>query len=166
MKELRVIPNPRDDDNLHYNKDTGRYELTLAYLKDNFGESYKSDEVAKRRIKLNSQVCYYYINVHVASWNRAIVNFLLHRTEEGREFLKEFLAAQQYADLQTACNDVMFMPSINFNGQDKDRNAIKQNSVCVAAEDVFDNSDTYFGLRLGYQGQFPPYLYLYLKGAK
>ena len=163
MITLNVISKPIDDDKLVFNPDTGRYELTLQYLKDEFGESYKNDGVAKRRIKLNSQVVYYYINVHVASWNREVVNFLLHRTLEGRKFLLELLSAQIYADLQTGYNDTLFMPAINFNGQDKDRNAIRQNSLCVAAEDIYQNSDVYFGVRISYQGQFPQAYFLLLR---
>lgn len=164
MRQLTIISKPYSDDNLVYNDKTGRYELSLSYLKDEFGESYKDDGVAKRRIKLNSQVVYYYINVHVASWNRTLVNFLLTRTEEGRAFLLELLSAQQYADLQTAYNDTIFMPAINFNGQDKDRNEIRRNSLCVAAEEIFENSDAYFGIRIGYHGQFPSYYYQIIRG--
>lgn len=163
MKQITLLSQPYSDDNLEWNPNSGRYELTLQFLKDQFGESYKNDEVAKRRLKLNSQVVYYYINAHVASWNREVVNFLLHKTEEGRKFLLEILSAQIYADLQTAYNDTMFISPINFNGQDKDRNEIRRNALCLAAEDVFQNSDTFFGIRIGYQGQFPPFFYLFVR---
>lgn len=163
MKTLTILKEPRDDENLTFDKATGRYELTLAYLKDQFGESYKDDGVAKRRIKLNTQVCYNYINAHTATWNRQVVDFLLNKTEEGRAFILALLSAQQYADLQTGYNDTIYMPALNFNGQDKDRNEIRKNALCVAAEDIFQNSDVYFGIHINYQGQFPPYFYLFIR---
>lgn len=159
MKELNVISKPYDDDNLVFNESTGRYELTLQYLKDNFGSSYKNDGEAKRRIKLNSQVVYYYINLHTASYNRQVVNFLLHKTKQGREFLKEILSAQIYADLQSGYNDLIFNPAVSFTGQDKDRNEIRRNSLCVAAEDIFTSSEAYFGINIGYLGCFPAIFY-------
>ena len=161
MKELNVISKPYDDDNLVFNEKTGRYELTIQYLKDNFGSSYKNDGEATRRIKLNSQVVYYYINLHTASFNRQVVNFLLNKTEQGRAFLLELLSAQQYADLQTGYNDLMFNPAVSFTGQDKDRNEIRRNSLCVAAEDIFNSSASYFGFPLGYQGVLPSIFYVW-----
>jgi hypothetical protein len=161
MKELNVISKPYDDDNLVFNESTGRYELTLQYLKNNFGSSYRNDGEAKRRIKLNSQVVYYYINLHTASFNRQVVNFLLNKTEQGRAFLLELLSAQQYADLQTGYNDLMFNPAVSFTGQDKDRNEIRRNSLCVAAEDIFNSSASYFGFPLGYQGVLPAIFYVW-----
>ena len=161
MKELNVISKPYNDDNLVFNDKTGRYELTLQYLKDHFDSSYKNDGEAQRRIKLNSQVVYYYINLHTASTNRQVVNFLLNKTEQGRAFLLEILSAQIYADLQTGYNDLMYNPAVSFTGQDKDRNEIRRNALCVAAEDVFNSSDAYFGFPIGYQGILPAIFYVW-----
>ena len=163
MKELNVISKPYDDDNLVFNETTGRYELTLQYLKNNFDSSYKNDGVAQRRIKLNSQVVYYYINLHTASFNKQVVNFLLNKTKEGRDFLLELLSAQIYADIQTGYNDLMFNPAVSFTGQDKDRNEIRKNALCVAAEDVFNSSVDYFGFPIGYQGIFPAIFYVWAR---
>ena len=159
MKNLTIIK-PYDDDNLKFNQNTGRYELTIQYCKDNFETTFKNDGVLQRRIRLNTQVVYTFINLRVTSVNKGVVAFLLHRTQEGRDFLLELLSAQMYADIQTGYNDLLFQPAVNFNGADKDRTQIKLNSLCVAAEQVFDESDNYFGIRIGYQGQFPYQLFL------
>lgn len=154
MKAFKFI-NHYDNDDLKWNENTGRYELTKEYCKNNFDNTYKNDGVLERRIKLNSQVVYNYIAMRVATVNKPVVNFLLNKTQEGRDFLLELLSAQQYADIQTGYNDLLFQPAINFNGQDKDRNQIKQNSLCVAAEQILEESVNYFGVRITYQGQFP-----------
>lgn len=159
MKQLTFIQ-PYSDSKLKFNETTGYYELTKEYCNDQFGSCYGSDGTLISRIKLNSRVVYNFIRLHVATVNRPVVEFLLKRTKEGREFILELLSAQQYADIQTGYNDLLYQPAVNFNGQDKDRAAIKQNSLCVAAEQVFDTSDSYFGIRLNYQGQFPPQLFL------
>lgn len=159
MKELNIIT-PYDDESLVYNQVSGRYELTLAYCKENFEENFKNDSVLKRRIRENTRTVYYYITTHVATWNKPVVNFLLNRTEQGRKFLLELLDAQMQADILTGYNDTAFMPAINFNGQDKDREEIKRNTICVAAEQIFLDSDSYFGFRIDYHGQFPPYLFM------
>lgn len=154
------ITKPYDDDKLIFNPTTARYELTVAYCKDNFETTFKNDAVLQRRIKLNTQVVYNFINSHVASVNKPVVAFLLAQTEEGREFLLELLTAQMYADIQTGYNDIGYTPAINFAGQDKDRLAIQQNMLCVQAEQIFNQSDVYFGFRINYQGQLPTQLFL------
>lgn len=161
-KTLDLISKPYDDDSLVFNETTGRYELTIQYLKNEFDTGYRTDGEAKRRIKLNSQVVYYYINLHTASYNRQVVNFLLHKTKQGREFLKEILSAQIYADLQSGYNDLIFNPAVSFTGQDKDRNEIRRNSLCVAAEDIFTSSEAYFGINIGYLGYFPAIFYTWV----
>lgn len=162
MRSITII-NHYDDDNLKWNPKTARYELTPQYCKDTFESTYKDDQTLKRRIKLNSQVVYNYINIHVATVNKPVVFFLLNRTQEGRDFLLELLSAQQYADIQTGYNDLMFQPAISFTGQDKDRLAIKQNALCVAAEQILDESDSYFGVRITYQGQFPWQYFIFVR---
>lgn len=162
MRSIKVISH-YDDDKLKFNPDTGRYELTIEYCKDAFDSTFKDDKTLTRRIKLNSQVVYNYIALHVATVNKPVVSFLLNRTQEGRDFLLELLSAQMYADIQTGYNDLLFQPAINFNGQDKDRLALRQNTLCVAAEQVFEESDNYFGVRISYQGQFPYPFFLLMR---
>ena len=159
--ELTVIDRPYDDDRLFFNEETQRYELTFAFLKNEYGSAYKDDNEAKRRIKLNSRVIYSYINIHTAEFNRHVVNFLLHKTEQGRQFLFELLNEQQYADMQTGYNDLMYNPAVSFGGsKDVDRNEIRRNTLCVGAEEVFQSSPRYFGFNIGYLGQYPPFVYL------
>lgn len=161
MKELTVISNPYDDDELFFNESTQRYELKLSYLKNEYGTVYKDDQVAQRRIKLNSRVVYSYINIHTAEHNRHVINFLLHKTKEGRKFLFDILNEQQYADIESGYNDLMYNPAVSFgNGKDLDRNEIRRNNLCVGAENIFLNSPNYFGFNIGYLGQFPHFVYL------
>ena len=157
MKKLTII-NHYDDEKLTYSANRGRYELTKEYCKDEFGSPFKDDAELERRICLNSRVVYDYINLHVAQVNKPVVAFLLNRTQEGRDYLLALLTAQMYADVQTGYNDLLYQPAVNFTGQDKDRAAIRQNALCVAAEQIFEDSDSYFGIRISYQAQFPyPY---------
>ena len=109
MKNLTIIEKPYNDNNLVFDENTGRYELTLEYLKnENGGNVYADDETAKRRIKLNSRVVYKYIETHVANANRSVVSFLLHKTQEGRKFLFNILSEQQFADIATGYNDLTY----------------------------------------------------------
>lgn len=157
---LNVIAKPYDDEKLIFNPNTQRYELTIQFLKTQVDTPYKNDEETFKRIRLNSQVVYNYIRSQVATWNRSVVEFLLNKTEQGRIFLFEILSAQQYADIQTGYNDTSFMPAINFTGNDKNREDIKRNVLCVAAEQILNDSDAYFGVRINYRGQFPLVYYL------
>lgn len=152
-----------DDDKLRFNDKTGRYELTVEYCKDEFDANFKGDRKLEKRIKLNSQVVYNYIALRAATVNKPVIAFLLERTQEGRDFLLELLSAQMYADIQTGYNDLAFQPAINFTGNDKDRTAIKQNTLCVAAEQILNESDSYLGVRLTYQGQFPQAYFIFVR---
>lgn len=163
MKALTLIK-PYDDDSLVWNNESQRYELTVAYCKDTLDATFKNDEELKRRIKKNTRAIYSYINLHTATVNKPVVDFLLKRTEQGRRFLLEILSVQMEADSQSGYNDLTLTPAISFTGgQDKDRNLIRQNAICVAAEDLFINSNEYFGVRLGFMGQFPPYYFLLVR---
>lgn len=164
MRNLTII-HLYDDNNLHFNQDTNQYELTIQYCKDNYETTFKNDGTLLRRIKLNSQVVYNFIKSRVAQVNKPVVDFLLHRTEQGRKLLLEMLDAQMYADITTGYNDLMFQPTITFGqGQDKDRTNVNLNAVCPACEQVFNNSDSLFGIRLSYQGQFPASYFIFIKG--
>lgn len=160
MKALTIIQ-PSPDDDLVWNDESQRYELTVAYCKNNFDVTFKNDEELKRRIRKNTRTVYSYINLHTATVNKPVVDFLLKRTKEGRAFIKELLSVQMEADSQTGYNDISLTPAISFTGgQDKDRNQIRANAICVAAEDLFINSNEYFGVRLGFMAQFPPQYFI------
>lgn len=164
MKNFKFIK-PKNDDNLTFNQNTGRYQLTIQYVKDEINDHpYKDDAETKRRIKLNSRVVYDYINLKVATVNKTVVWFLLHNTQEGRDFLLELLSAQMYADVQTGYNDLLYQPPISYSGgNDKDRAIVKQNLLCPAAEIVFEDSFKYFGFNIEYQGQLPYPYYLLVR---
>jgi len=161
MKKFKIIK-PHDDKKLKFNQITGRYELTVEYCKNEFDSTFKDDATLKRRIKLNTQNVYSYLNINIATVNKTVVWYLLHNTQEGREFLLELLSAQMYADIQTGYNDLLYQPPVSYtSGNDKDRAVVKQNLLCPAAEQIYEGSDAYFGIRIGYQGQFPyPYYFL------
>ena len=76
MKTLNVITKPYDDNNMKFVESTQRYELTIQFLKDEFGPCYADDKVAERRIKLNSRVVYTFIYFHTATANRQMVDYL------------------------------------------------------------------------------------------
>ena len=106
MRNLKIIT-PYNDDELSFNNETSRYELTPQYCKDNFEANFRNDNILAKRIALNSRVIYNYIITHCALVNRSVVMFLLHRTEQGRKFLTEILTAQMYADIETGYNDIL-----------------------------------------------------------
>ena len=89
---------------------------------------------------------------------------VLQNTEEGREFLFDILTTQLEADLETGYNDLSSSPAINLaNGQVMDRNELYRNQICVDAEQIFDDSDRYFGFRIGYQCVFPQIYFTFFK---
>lgn len=166
MKNLTLIQ-PYSDDSLTYNSFNKRYELTKEYCKNEFATTFADDGILERRIKLNTRIVYNYIDKHIATVNKNVVDFLLNRTEQGRKFILELLTQQMYADIETGYNDLGYQPAINFTGSnDKDREQIKINSLCVAAEDIFYNSDIYFGIRLDYRMTFPYQYFMLINGAQ
>lgn len=162
--EFTILTEPYDDDSLTFNTETARYELTKQYCKDNFEITFKNDGVLSRRIKRNSRVVYYYLYLHSHSNNYSVVNFFLHRTEEGRKYLLNVLTEQMEADLETGYNDIGKQPAINFaNGQVLDRNEIQRNIVSVDTENVIYNSAIYLGFNLISQATLPPVLFTFVR---
>lgn len=163
MKTLHKIK-PYSDKTLFWNEETKQYELTIEYFKDNFDETYANDEVLTKRLKKNSRKIYRFIRNRTYSRNRPIVENVINLTEEGRNFIKEMLSVQIEADAQTGFNDLSETPAVNLsNGQVLDRNELYKNQICVDAEQVFDDSDSYFGFRIGYQAAFPPIYFTFFK---
>lgn len=163
MEEKIVkLESPIDDHALEFNKDTGRYQLTLEEAKTLFDVfPIKSDAVAKRRIKECSRLVYNYILGRCYTGNRTLVNYLLNNTENGRRFLKEVLSLQVEADFTTGINSLGKMPAINMStGHVIDRNMIKENQLCVAAADEIAQSQNYFcGINLMLQCPYPYSVY-------
>lgn len=166
MKYLTFIK-PQSTDELDYDAKSHQYLLKIEYVKDQINVNYGDDEILKQRIKENTRLIYRYIKNHVHSYNRNLVNNVIENTKEGQEFIKEMLLTQLEADNETGYNDLSKSPAINIaSNQVIDRNELYRNQVCVDVEQIFDDSDAYFGFRIGYQSPLPGYLFVYLrKGA-
>ena len=164
MKTLNIITQPYDDETLVYNVETGRYELTLAEVKTLVDAMpFKNDNIVKRRIKENSRVCYNYLINHSNTANRQVINFMINKTEEGRKFIHELLVAQMESDLEFATNSIGRMPTVNVqSGQVMDRYAIRENQLCLNAENVVDDSVNYFGFNICYMSPYPSGIFLYV----
>ena len=164
MKRLRptII---HDDDKLVWNTTYGQYQLAFEFCKSEYEENFADDDILKKRIRKNSKVVYRYIDNMVNQYNRPVVIALLTKTEEGRKFIFDLLETQFESDVESGYNDLTNTSAINLaNGQIIPREEIRRNTVSVATEQVWDNSQKYFGINIGYQGQFPPYYYLFLRG--
>lgn len=143
------ITNIYDDQSLVFNKETGRYELTMEYVKANFDMTLKDDGILQKRITKNSRIVYNFIMGRTYSGNNRVVTFFLNRTMQGRRFLTDILHTQLEADLQSGYNDLGDTPAINVsNGSFIDRNVIKANLVSVLTEDYLDRGTEYFGFNL------------------
>lgn len=156
MKDL-IIKEHYDDEVLEWNSTTGRYQLTLAYVKSlRDVMPYRNDSVAKSRIKQNSIRIYQYIVSHSSSVNRPVIDFLLNKTENGRKFLIECLTSQMEADMDYGYNDLIVRPVINAQtGQEGNRDNYRLNSISLETESLIEDSVNYFGFNLLYMGDFP-----------
>ena len=161
MKQLHKIT-PYSDEKLKWNEETQQYELTLEYCKNLFDDTFADDEVYKKRIKKNTRKIYRFITNRTYSRNRPVVKNVINKTQEGRDFILELLTTQMDADVQTGFNDLSEVPAVNVsNGQIIDRNELYRNQVSVDTEQIFDDSDAYFGFRIGYQAAFPPIYFVF-----
>lgn len=159
---MKVIQ-PYSDDVLAYNKDTGKYELTLTYVKEKLGNSFVDDGILQKRIQKNSRKIYNVIFARIYNANGKVVSFMLERTEEGRQYLHDLLLEQMEADLESGFNDLSSTPAVNVsNGQVLDRNQLYANQISVDTEQILERSEQYFGFNLLYRSLFPSYLYLFV----
>lgn len=164
MNKLKGIK-PYNDNKLVYNDITNEYELAFEFCKEEYPNNFVDDATLKARIKKNSRVVYRFINNRVNQYNKPTVFKILGRTEEGRNFIFDLLRTQFESDVETGYNDLSGVPAINTsNGQIIPREEILRNIVSIATEQVWDDSSTYFGINIGYQGRFPSYYYLYVRG--
>lgn len=152
MKNLEILKEPYTDEKLEYNENTGRYQLTVSYMKSlREGESvpYRNDEIAKRRLREISQTIYSYLITHSNTANRQVIYFLLNKTENGRRFLIDVLSTQLESDLEFATNDIGKIALVNSQtGQVGDRDVYRQNLISIATENIIDDSVGYFGVNL------------------
>ena len=163
MRNLNVIQ-PYDDESLTYDPTTARYYLTQEYCKREFGANFRDDGVLTQRIRKNTRNVYSFIFSRVNTVNKPVVDFLLRRTEEGRKFMLAILTSQMDADSDSGYNDLTKISPVNMaNGQVTPREEIKRNQVSVEAEQIFDNSDDYLGVRIGYLGAFPTWLFMFAR---
>lgn len=163
MKILKKIK-PYTDNKLEWDEKTQQYSLTLEYCKNEFENTFADDGVLQKRIKKNTRKIYRYIYSHINSYNKPVVDGVLSKTQEGRDFILEMLSIQMEADIETGFNDLSNTPAINLsNNQVLDRNELIRNQICVDAEQVFDSSDRYFGFRLGYQSWYPYSFFTYYR---
>lgn len=155
------IKEPYDDDKMRFDNSAKRYVLTLEYAKAEFPDTFRDDGVLSKRLNKNSRKVYDFIYYRGASCNRSVVEFLINRTEQGREFILQVLAAQMEADAESGYNDLSSTPAINVsNGQVIDRNLLAQNQICVDAEQIIDGSASYFGQSIVSRTQFPFYYFV------
>lgn len=146
--EIR-IRKPYTDNDLVWNEKIGHYELSMAYCKSHFEMNFKDDGTLQKRISKNSRVVYNQLMAHTYSQNKYVVSFVLNNTEGGRRFLIDILTEQMQSDIDTGYNDLGNTPLISVNdGRILDRNVVRQNMLCVSAEDVMDNVASYVGINL------------------
>lgn len=159
------ITNIYDDSSLKMNKETGRYELTMEYVKANLDMTLKDDGILQKRITKNSRLVYNFIMGKIYSGNNRVVTFFLNRTKQGRRFLTDILLTQMEADMSSGYNDIGDTPAINLsNGSAIDRNVIKANIVSVNTEDYLDRAVEYFGFNLFASCLLPPIYFQIVSG--
>lgn len=161
---MKILKEPFSDNDLHYNEETGRYELTPEYVKNTFEIPYKSDKVLLKRIKETSRLVYHWIFAHSNTANRQVINFLIHRTKNGRTFIKEAMDAQIAADIKTGYNDIANTPVINVStGQEGNRAVYRENMIAITTENIIEDSASYFeGISIVYQAAYPAQLFIFV----
>ena len=165
--KITVIQKPFDDEVLKFNETTGRYELTIQYVKDNFSISFRDDTVLKERIKKTTRKIYNVIYARSYTANKQVIDFMLHRTQQGRVFIHDLLFEQLEADLQTGYNDLSSMPAINYaKGNIIPREEQIRNQISVDTEQILDRSEEYFGINIMYSSAFPFYVYNFVEKNK
>ena len=162
MKPLNFIQ-PYSDEVLEWNSKTKRYELTKEFVKQEFEINFRDDGILEKRLKLNSRKIYNYIKYFSYTGNSQIIDTLLSKTKEGREFLKDVLLEQFAADNDTGYNDLSKQPAVNLaTGQVLDRNELIRNQICVDAQQIIERNADYFGFNICVMSRYSPDVYLYL----
>ena len=156
--KLNVIT-PYDDAKMVWNGDLNRYELTIEFFKNNFQNNFHDDQTLLNRIKKNSRKVYNFIRYRGYSMNWKISEFLINRTQEGREFILAALTEQMEADNESAYNDLSSMPAVNANGNAFDRELLYANQISVDTEQLIENSATYLGVCVVSRTLYPYPLY-------
>lgn len=149
-KSMNTIEAMTDNDMAYEN---GRYHLTLSYLKDSVEGAKDAFDDAKLliRSKKNSRMIYNWIRAHCHSSNWKIAQFLINKTEEGKNLLKDALTAQMEADLMSGFNDLGNMPT---DGKLK-REEILEGQLCVEAEQILEGSTAELGVNILSMAPYP-----------
>ena len=153
---LNVIQ-PYSDNTLAWNDDLKRYELTIQFFKANFQNNFNDDQVLLNRLRKNSRKIYNFIRYRGFSLNWKITEFLINHTQEGREFILAALTEQMEADNESGYNDLSSMPAISSQGQTIDRDQLYANQISPDAEQIIENSGSYFGISIVNRTVYPFY---------
>ena len=161
MKTLTKIK-PYSNEQMTWDEESQKYYLNIEYCKNEFEDTFRDDEVYKKRIKKNSKIVYRWINYHINSYNRPVVFGVLHGTQEGRKLLLDMLTSQMEADVQTGYNDLSSTPAINVSTGRKDfeREDLYGNQVTVDTQEIWESSADYVGFNLSYQAKYPYTLFV------
>ena len=144
-----------NDDKLTFKEDEEMYVLTREFYLNNFDMNFKNDKVLERRLVKNSRKVYNYIYTRSNSANRPVIDFILHKTQEGRDFLLKVLREQMEADSESGFNDLSMTPGINvMNGQVIEREKLVENQISVDTEQLIKNSAKFLGINLVYAGVY------------
>ena len=141
---------PYSDEKMLYNEETKQYELTLSWVKANFGNPYTDDNVLEQRIKRNTRKVYNYIFSRSFSGNRKAITAIINHTEEYRQFIYDALFSQMESDLASGYNDQDL-----YVAKTKDDRELQQlNQVSVSTENILKGSMGYGGINLLYAAMF------------
>lgn len=141
---------PYSDEKMLYNEETKQYELTLSWVKANFGNPYTDDNVLEQRIKRNTRKVYNYIFSRSFSGNRKAITAIINHTEEYRQFIYDALFSQMESDIASGYNDQDL-----YVAKTKDDRELQQlNQVSVSTENILKSSMGYGGINILYAAMF------------
>jgi len=144
--------------------ENGRYHLAKAFIKVNVegSENVLDDGKLMRRSRKNSRLVYAYIMGHCNTANWKTVHFLLTRTEEGKNLLKEALITQLEADLLSGYNDLGNMPT----DQQNKRDDIRDSQITIETEQILESSVSALGVNILSMVPFPMCYINYVRGMR
>lgn len=144
--------------------ENGRYHLTKQFIRNSVdgAENAIDDKKLMMRSKKNSRVIYAYIMGHCHSANWKTVLFLLNRTQEGKDLLKEALATQLEADLLSGYNDLGNMPA---DSQLK-RDEIRDSQITIETEQILESSISALGVNILSMAPYPSCYINYVRGIR
>lgn len=153
-----ILQKPKNDKDMIYDTEMGLYKLTSSYAKKEFEITYRDDNVLGRRLKKISRATHTYLMWKSAPENKQVIDFFLHRTEEGRNFVKAILTSALEADLESGYYSLSQQAPINF-----DRQKQMENRVDVQTESIINDSERYVGFNLFVQFPFPFILFNFVQ---